>query len=146
MITKHIQCDALSGDIKYQFSTPSPVLDNEITAPVVDNEIILTTNPLDSNEMKHLEESLLKFKNLEDKKQKEQQLENILTEEMELLASLKKSEMHLKDELRNEFETFEPFHFRWLTVTVPDDYTPMVRGGSVHDILLRHFIMAVRCL
>ena len=54
--------------------------------------------------MKHLEESLLKFKNLEDKKQKEQQLENILTEEMELLASLKKSEMHLKDELRNEFE------------------------------------------
>ena len=71
----------------------------------MDNEIILTTNPLDSNEMKHLEESLLKFKNLEDKKQKEQQLENILTEEMELLASLKKSEMHLKDELRNEFET-----------------------------------------
>jgi len=54
--------------------------------------------------MKHLEESLLQFKNLEDKKQKEQQLENILTEEMELLASLKKSEMHLKDELRNEFK------------------------------------------
>ena len=68
------------------------------------DQIILTTNPLDSNEMKHLEESLLQFKNLEDKKQKEQQLENILTEEMELLASLKKSEMHLKDELRNELK------------------------------------------
>lgn len=82
-------------------STPAPALDsNEITAPVVDNEIILTTNPLDSSEIRHLEESLLKFKNFEDKKLKNQQLENILTEEMELLASLKKSEMHLKDELR----------------------------------------------
>merc|ERR1712113_413796 len=49
-------------------STPSPVLD-EITAPVVDTDIILTTNPLDSNDMKHLEESLLQFKNIEDKHQ-----------------------------------------------------------------------------
>ena len=84
------------------FSTPSPIV-NEITAVEVEEIGILTTNPLPAaDEIQQLEDSLNSFKSIEDKQEKQNQLENILTEEMKLLASLRKSEIELKDELRIE--------------------------------------------
>ena len=84
------------------FSTPSPIV-NEITAVEVEEIGILTTNPLPAaDEIHQLEDSLNSFKSIEDKQEKQNQLENILTEEMKLLASLRKSDIELKDELRIE--------------------------------------------